>query len=115
MNRRNFLRSASAVSGVLALSGTMRSSAQEIAPTAALTDRSRNFNPQMADSEMLENLRRKIVDYYRIESNPHKGLVGDKTQPGSPSSIAATGMGLSVYVVAVERAYCRELRLSNAF
>ena len=81
----------------------MRLSAQEIASTAALTDRSRNFNPQMADSEMLENLRRKIVDYYRFESNPHKGLVGDKTQPGSPSSIAATGMGLSVFVVAVER------------
>ena len=103
MNRRNFLRSASAVSGGLALSGTMRLSAQEIASTAALTDRSRNFNPQMADSDMLENLRRKIVDYYRFESNPHKGLVADKTQPGSPSSIAATGMGLSVFVVAVER------------
>jgi hypothetical protein len=81
----------------------MRLSAQEIASTAALTDRSRNFNPQMADSDMLENLRRKIVDYYRFESNPHKGLVADKTQPGSPSSIAATGMGLSVFVVAVER------------
>ena len=79
MNRRNFLRSASAVSGGLALSGTMRLSAQEIASTAALTDRSRNFNPQMADSEMLENLRRKIVDYYRFESNPHKSLVAEKT------------------------------------
>ena len=33
----------------------------------------------MADSEMLENLRRKIVDYYRFESNPHKSLVAEKT------------------------------------
>src|ERR1035438_9480288 len=31
------------------------------------------------------------------------GLIPDKTQPGSPSSIAAVGMALSVYVVAIER------------
>ena len=44
-----------------------------------------------------------IPHYYRIESNPYNGLVADKTQPGSFSSIAAIGMGLSVYVVAVDR------------
>ncbi|MGA7624590.1 MAG: glucoamylase family protein, partial [Candidatus Acidiferrales bacterium] len=53
--------------------------------------------------EMLDNLRRVIVDYYRNEANPRNGLIADRTQPGSPSSIAATGMGLSVYIVAVER------------
>jgi len=52
---------------------------------------------------MLENVRRTIVDYYRFQWNPQTGLIADRTQPGSPSSIAAVGMGLSVYIVAVER------------
>ena len=60
-------------------------------------------NPQGSDSEMLDDLRRETFDYFRHEVNPRNGLIADKTQPGSPSSIAAVGMGLSVYVVAVER------------
>ncbi len=52
---------------------------------------------------MLDNLRRVTFDYFRNEVNPRNGLIADKTQPGSPSSIAAVGMGLSVYIVAVER------------
>jgi hypothetical protein len=35
-------------------------------------------------------------------------LIPDKTQPGSPSSIAAVGMALSVYVAAVERGLLSE-------
>ncbi len=80
MNRRDFLRSASAMSAALVLP-----------------------NPQTTDSELLDNLRRNIVAYYRNEANPRTGLIADKTQPGSASSIAAVGMGLSVYIVAVER------------
>ncbi len=68
-----------------------------------MTDRALHFGPQVADSELLGNLRHKIVNFYRIESNPHNGLVADKTKPGSASSIAAIGMGLTVYVIAVER------------
>ena len=52
---------------------------------------------------MLERLCRETFDYFRKEFNPRNGLIADKTQPGSPSSIAAIGMGLSVYVVAIER------------
>jgi hypothetical protein len=55
------------------------------------------------DSGMLDLLRRQTFDFFRHEANPANGLLPDKTQPGSPSSIAAVGMGLSVYVVAVER------------
>ena len=60
-------------------------------------------HPQGTDSEMLDRLRSETFDYFRHEANPANGLIPDKTQPGSPSSIAAIGMGLSVYVVAVER------------
>jgi hypothetical protein len=59
-------------------------------------------NPQGTDSEMLGHLRRATFNYFRHEVNPRNGLIADKTQPGSPSSIAAVGMGLSAYVVAVE-------------
>jgi hypothetical protein len=62
-----------------------------------------NLDSQATDFEMLDHLRREIVDYYLKESNPRIGLIADRTQPGSPSSIAAVGMGLSVYIVAVER------------
>ena len=39
------------------------------------------------------------------EVNPQTGLIADKTQPGAPSSIAAVGLGISAYVVGVERAF----------
>src|SRR6202161_3423750 len=60
-------------------------------------------SPEGTDSEMLDRLRRETFEYFRCEANSANGLVPDKTQPGSPSSIAAVGMGLSVYIVAVER------------
>jgi len=60
-------------------------------------------NLEGTDSEMFDRLLRETFDYFRREINPINGLIADKTQPGSPSSIAAVGMGLSVYTVAVER------------
>jgi hypothetical protein len=69
----------------------------------SLADQLFNLAPQAPDSEMLDNLRRAILNYYLNEANLRNGLIADRTQPGSPSSIAAVGMGLSVYIVAVER------------
>ncbi|MGD0964804.1 MAG: glucoamylase family protein [Candidatus Acidiferrales bacterium] len=60
-------------------------------------------NTNGTDLEMLDRLRRETFDYFRYEINPRNGLIADRNQPGSPSSIAVVGMGLSVYVVAVER------------
>jgi hypothetical protein len=60
---------------------------------------------QKHDIEMLEQLQRETFDYFLYETNPQNGLVKDKTAPGWPSSIAATGMALACYPVAVERGY----------
>src|ERR1700680_2042329 len=60
-------------------------------------------SPEGTDAEMLEGLRCATFDYFRSQVNPRTGLIADKTQPGSPSSIAAVGMALSVYVMAIER------------
>jgi hypothetical protein len=54
---------------------------------------------------MLERLQSETFDYFVREWNPHNGLVADKTEPGWPSSIAAVGLGLSAYCVAVERGW----------
>ena len=61
------------------------------------------LNAQGTDAEMLGELLRETFEYFRKEANPVNGLIADKTQPGWPSSIAAVGMGLSTYIVAVER------------
>ncbi|MHB8731856.1 MAG: glucoamylase family protein [bacterium] len=53
---------------------------------------------------MLAGLQRVTFEYFRNEVNPQTGLIADKDQPGAPSSIAAVGLGLSAYIVAVERA-----------
>jgi hypothetical protein len=99
MNRRGFLRSAGAASAGLLLCRDATPLASPIAAASAPDD----ANPQGTDAQMLDHLRRTIVEYYRNESNPKTGLIADRTQPGSAASIAATGMGLSVYIVAVER------------
>jgi hypothetical protein len=64
-----------------------------------------DWNPDKTVPEMLDDLRSVTFDYFRIEVNSQTGLIADKTQAGSPSSIAAIGMGLSVYTVAVERGF----------
>ncbi|MEO5891138.1 MAG: hypothetical protein ABIQ31_12835 [Ferruginibacter sp.] len=59
--------------------------------------------PQGTDAEMLDNLLRETFNYFLKEANPETGLIADKTEPDSPSSITAVGFGLSSFVVAVER------------
>ena len=53
----------------------------------------------------LDTLQRQTFDYFIHEANPANGLVPDKTQPGCPASIAAVGLALSAYPVAVERGF----------
>lgn len=55
------------------------------------------------DEEMLDRLLRETFEFFRSETNLANGLLPDKTQPGSPASLASLGMGLSVYAVASER------------
>ena len=53
----------------------------------------------------LEKLQRETFDYFLHETNPANGLVIDKTAPGWPASIAATGLALACYPVSVERGF----------
>ena len=57
------------------------------------------------DIETLNKLQLETFGYFLHEINPTNGLVKDKTAPGWPSSIAATGLALACYPVAVERGF----------
>lgn len=56
-----------------------------------------------SDTRMLETLQSQTFAYFTRYLNPENGLIADKSQPGSHSSIAAIGLGITAYVVAMER------------
>jgi hypothetical protein len=60
-------------------------------------------NSEESDAQMLKVLQADTFNYFINETNLQTGLIADSTQPGSPSSIAAVGLGLSSYVAAVEQ------------
>ncbi len=58
----------------------------------------------LEDWQILNLLQRNTFQYFIKEANLDNGLVKDNTD-GSCCSIAATGMGLSAYIVGVERGF----------
>jgi hypothetical protein len=70
-------------------------------------------NPQGPDEEMLAILQRESFSYFLKEGNDKTGLIADKTQPGSPASIAVTGMGLCCYIAGVERGFITRAEAIN--
>jgi hypothetical protein len=58
-----------------------------------------------APGDDLEALQKAAVGYFLRTGNPANGLIADNSRPGAPCSIAATGLGLSAYVVGVERGW----------
>ncbi|MEO6776507.1 MAG: glucoamylase family protein [Kofleriaceae bacterium] len=58
-----------------------------------------------AELEMLVTLQRETFAYFIANTNPRTGLVADRTSPGSPASIAAVGLALTSYPIAVERGW----------
>lgn len=53
----------------------------------------------------LERLQYEAFDYFLYEANPKNGLILDKTADFWPASIAATGLALTSYPIAVERGF----------
>jgi len=56
-------------------------------------------------SQLLDDLQADAFKYFLKEVNPSNGLVVDCTKDGWPSSIAAVGLGLSVYPIGIERGW----------
>ena len=53
----------------------------------------------------MQDLQERTFAYFEHEWEPRNGLVRDKTAPDWPASIAATGLALTCYPVAVERGF----------
>lgn len=57
------------------------------------------------DNLLLDQLQRGTFEYFRKEVNPANGLVADCTKTDPVCSIAAVGLALTAYPVAVERGF----------
>jgi hypothetical protein len=57
-----------------------------------------------ADVE-LRVLQHETFRYFLHETSPVNGLIADKTEPGWPASIAATGLALASYPIGVDRSF----------
>jgi hypothetical protein len=57
------------------------------------------------DNALLDQLQRGTFNYFQQEANEGNGLVADCTKDQSIASIAAVGLALTVYPVAVERGF----------
>ena len=56
-----------------------------------------------SESRVLETIQREAFTYFAHETNRANGLIADVSSGTSPASIAAVGLGLTAYPVAVER------------
>ncbi len=57
------------------------------------------------DAVVLDRLQKSAFGYFLEFVNPENGLIADTSLPDAPSSIAATGFGLSSYPIGVERGW----------
>lgn len=64
-----------------------------------------HYTKKLTVEEELEKLQYDTFQYFLQEVNPLNGLIADKTAPNWPSSIAATGLALTAYTVAIERKF----------
>lgn len=59
--------------------------------------------PTLLDEADLQNLQSRAFAYFEHEHSHVNGLIADKNAPDWPASIAATGLALASYPVAIER------------
>ena len=57
------------------------------------------------DEALLDATQRAAFGFFEQFVNPENGLLPDHSAPGSPASIASTGLALACYPVAVERGW----------
>ncbi|BCH32332.1 hypothetical protein MesoLjLc_42620 [Mesorhizobium sp. L-8-10] len=60
---------------------------------------------KLPDDVELRVLQHETFRYFLHEASPVNGLIADKTEPGWPASIAATGLALAAYPIGVDRSF----------
>jgi hypothetical protein len=61
--------------------------------------------PWKNDNKRLAKLQLEAFSYFKDDNLVRNGMIADKNKPGSPASIAAMGLGLSSFIIGVERGY----------
>ena len=64
--------------------------------------------PSSSDKRFLDKLERDSFHYFLKEINPENGLIKDSSRPGSPSSVAAVGFGLTALCIGSSRGWIKE-------
>lgn len=64
-----------------------------------------NYHLSTEDEIFLDTLQFYSFQYFINEINPDNGLVRDRSQPGSPASMAATGYALPIWAIGAERGW----------
>ena len=59
----------------------------------------------LSDDAFLDLIQERTFAYFWCQANPDNGLVRDRSTPGSPANIAATGYGLSACTVGIDRGW----------
>lgn len=61
--------------------------------------------PALTDEALLDSLQRTAFEYFWNEANPVNGLIRDRSQAGSPCSIAAQGFGITAICIAIDHGW----------
>jgi hypothetical protein len=59
----------------------------------------------LTDTELLDTIQHAAFQFFLSESDTSNGLLRDRSQPGSPASIASNGFGFSALCIGVERGW----------
>lgn len=59
----------------------------------------------ISSTALLDTLQHSAFQFFWNEANPANGLVRDRSQPGSPASIASVGFGLSAICIGVDHGW----------
>lgn len=60
---------------------------------------------QLTEEALLDTLQESAFKFFWFEANPTNGLIRDRSQPGSPCSIASQGFGFSAICVGIDRGW----------
>src|ERR1700682_1536512 len=75
------------------------------APSSAPAAKPRAARDRGGDAALLDDVERRSFHYFWDLADPNTHLIPDRSAPGSFSSIAAVGFGLTAYGVGAERGY----------
>jgi hypothetical protein len=62
-------------------------------------------SPTLTTEALLDSLQRTSFEYFWEQANPVNGLIRDRSQTGSPCSIAAQGFGISAICIAIDHGW----------